>query len=208
MQCAKCGADLQPGATVCPSCETRVVPTRKSVAAPRKRASAPAAPAASPAVPAVPAASAQRPTSAGRPAWQVPALLAVVAVVVAVSGWVVFSVFNTGANTPEGAALRVMQAYAVYDARGMLNNMTHASLTATDQATFEKQAADTKVANKGVDLLKDIAVTKVTVDPKNPNVATVQLTESILDAKTGKYALRNETLSLVKQDGKWLVKLF
>jgi uncharacterized Zn finger protein (UPF0148 family) len=46
MQCTNCGAELQLGATVCPVCEERVVPTRKSVATPRKRTSKRAAPAA------------------------------------------------------------------------------------------------------------------------------------------------------------------
>jgi hypothetical protein len=209
MQCTKCGADLQPGATVCPSCEERVVPTRKSVAAPRKRPAPPvaAAPIAA-SVAGHDSAAPRAPRASGRPAWYLPALIAAVVVVVAISGWVVFSVFNTGANTPEAAALRMMQAYATYDARAILDNVTHTSLTATDQATFEKQAADTKATNKGLAAIKDIKVTKVTIDPKNPNSATVQLSEMILDPLKGTYAARNETLSLVKQSGKWLVKLF
>jgi hypothetical protein len=207
MQCTKCGADLQPGATVCPSCEERVVPTRKSVAAPRARV---AAPAASVDVPAASAPAAKRaPRASGRPVWYLPALIAVVVVVIAVSGWVVSSIFtNSGPNTPEAAALRMMQAYASYDARGILDNVTHGSLTATDQATFVQQAADTKTASKGLAAIKDIKVTKVTIDPNNASAATVQLSEMILDAAKGTYAARNETLSLVKQNGKWLVKLF
>jgi hypothetical protein len=46
------------------------------------------------------------------------------------------------------------------------------------------------------------------LDPKDPNAATVQLTEMTLDPVKGTYSSRNETLSLVKQDGKWVVRLF
>lgn len=208
MQCTKCGADLQPGATVCPSCEERVVPTRSSVAAPRKRPVAPAAPA-RPAAPELSAPAARSARSGARSAWRTPALVAAVVVVIAVTAWVVFSIFSTGgANTPDAVALRVMQGYAAYDARAILDSVTHASLTATDQATFEAGMAESKAANKGVPLYKDIKVTSVTIDPKDPNAAIVRLTESVLDPVKGTYAPRDDTLSLVKKDGRWLVKLY
>lgn len=174
MQCTKCGADLQPGATVCPSCEQRVVP----------------------------------PKAKAVPSWLMPAVVAVVVVLVAIGGWFAITSLLSSGNTPDGAALRMLQAYAAYDATTMLDNVTHASLSATDVATFEKQAADLKVANKSVPQLKDIKVTGVTIDSKNPNSAVVHLTETVLDSTTGAYAPRNETLTVVKQGGKWLVKLF
>lgn len=223
MQCTKCGADLQPGATVCPVCEERVVPTRKSVAAPRKplasmagtRPSAPvpspvsdtsSAPAAKTA--AAPAARPARPArQVSLPKWLIPGLI--VAIVVGISGWVLFTVFSGGnANTPDAAALRMMNAYAVYDAQGMLDNMTHASLSATDQATFVTRAAEDKKTNNGKALLTDIKVISVTPDPKDPNTATVKLSEMILDPTKGTYTARTDTLSVVKQSGKWLVHLF
>lgn len=210
MQCTKCGADLQPGATVCPSCEERVVPTRKSVASPRKRAASAAPAASAPVTPTPSATPAERAARmSGRAVWQVPTLIAAVVVVIAVSVWVVFSVFSTGgANTPDAAALRVMQGYAAYDARAILDNVTHTSLTATDLATFETGMAESKTANKGAPLYKDIKVTSVTIDPKDPNAAVVRLTEMILDPVKGTYASRDDTLTLVKKDGTWLVKLY
>jgi hypothetical protein len=218
MQCTNCGTQLQPGATVCPNCEERVVPTKKSVAEPRRRTS-PAAPAPAPAAPAARPVVSQ-PADAVikdklgaripvRGSLRGPIIAAIVFVVVAVTAWGVYSVFsNISGNTPDGAALRMMQAYANYDAAGILANATHASLGATDVATFETQAADTKAANGGKPSLKDIVVVSVTPDLKDPNVATVKLTEQILDPAKGTYSLRNETLSVVKQSGKWLVRLF
>jgi hypothetical protein len=218
MQCTNCGTQLQPGATVCPNCEQRVVPTRKSVAEPRKRTSpAAAAPAA-----AVPAARpvVSQPADAGikdklgaripvRGSLRGPIVAAIVFVIVAVTAWGVFAVFSSVANnTPDGAALRMMQGYAKYDARAILDNATHAGLTATDVATFETHVADTKATNGGKDLLKDIALVSVTKSPADPNTATVKLTEQILDPAKGTYSLRNETLSVVNKNGKWLVQLF
>jgi hypothetical protein len=146
---------------------------------------------------------------AGFRPWPLPLLVGAVVVVVAVTGWVVFSVMGGGvANTPEAAALRAMQAYADYDGVAILANVTHASLTATDEAGFVKQAADDKTAANGAPALKDVKVSKATIDPANPDAATVKLTELILDPTTGAYKPRNETLALVKRDGKWLVLLY
>jgi len=101
-----------------------------------------------------------------------------------------------------------MNAYAVYDAKGFLDNVTKASLTATDVASYEAAAASLKADNKDKPQVKDIKVLKVTIDPANPDQATVQLSEQILDPVKGTYSPRTDTLSMVKQNGKWLVRLY
>jgi hypothetical protein len=211
MQCTNCGTELQPGATVCPSCEQRVVLTRKAVEPPRRRAAATSATADKPFVP-QPADAAiivDKRAATDRPAWFLPVLAVVIVAAIAAGVWFVSSAMKSSANTPELAATRMMEAYASYDARGMLDNVTRSSLTATDEATFEKQVVDSKVANKGLPVIKDIKVTKVTIDPKDPTKATVQLSEMILDTAKGTYVARTDTLTVLKQsDGRWLVKLF
>jgi hypothetical protein len=212
MQCTKCGAELQPGATVCPACEARVVLDRKTVAEPRKRVAASAPVVAKPLTP-QPAEAQVTPVGKvlqlGRKAWSLPVLIAAVVVVVAITVWGVFSVFGgAAAASPEAAATRMLQAYADYDAKAFFTYVTHASLSTTDEAAFTRQLADLNTTNKGLPVYKEVKVTKVTIDPKDPNSATVQLTELILDTNTGTYSPRNETLSVVKQGGKWLVRLF
>jgi hypothetical protein len=135
------------------------------------------------------------------------AAVVVVAIVVVGGGWWVYSATTTGANTPGAAALRMMQAYGDYDAVGLLANATHAGLTAAAQTAFEQQYASAKAASKGP-AVKDITVTKVTVDPNDPDSATVKISEQMLDPNKGTYSSRTDTLSLVKQNGRWLVRLF
>jgi hypothetical protein len=183
MQCTNCGAELQPGATVCPSCEQRVVATAQ---APAKRT---------------------RETRVRMP-WQSPMIVAITVVVIAVTAWAVWTVLNTNNNTPEAAASRMMAAYGAYDAAAILDNVTHNSLTAADLTAFQKQVVDGKAANKGLPWVKDVKIITSTVDPKDPNSATVQLSEMILDPLKGTYSQRNETLALVKMSGTWLVRLF
>lgn len=275
MQCTNCGAELQLGATVCPVCEARVVPTKKSVAPPRKRAVKTAAPVAAtkpsaapvpaavaPAEPAptAPVASVEKPgarparrpaakpvrsaasgpassgaRSAGekpafpaaavraiagafawvrskyagpsRPRWLVPVSIAVGVVVVAGAAWLGFSGATNGANTPEAAALRMMQAYGSYDAATLLANSTHATLTPAAETAFLQQYAKAKATAKGP-AIKDIAITKVIIDSTDPTEATVKVSEQVLDPNTGTYSPRTDTLSLVEQNGRWLVRLF
>jgi uncharacterized membrane protein YvbJ len=178
MQCTNCGADLQPGATVCPSCEQRVTPTKRAAEVHERKP------------------------------WQSPIIVAITVIFVALLGWAVWTVVNTNTNTPEAAATRMMAAYGAYDAGAILDNVTHSSLTAGDLTAFQKQVVDGKASNKGRPWVKDVKITKSTIDPKDPTSATVQLTEQILDPAKGTYSVRNETLSLVKQSGKWLVRLF
>jgi len=204
MQCTNCGADLQPGATVCPSCEQRVVPTKRATAAPRKRVGRSVAAA----LESVGAAATSSGESHERKPWQSPWVVAITVIAVALLGWAVWSIVNTNTNTPEAAATRMMAAYGAYDASGILDNVTHSSLTASDLSAFQKQVVDGKASNKGKPWVKDVKIIKSTIDPKDPTAATVQLSEQILDPAKGTYSPRNETLSLVKQNGKWLVRLF
>jgi hypothetical protein len=143
----------------------------------------------------------------GRPSWLIPVVIAVVVVVVAGAGWLVSSGFTAGANTPEAAALRMMQAYGNYDAAALIANSTHSSLTPASQAALVQQYAAAKATAKGP-AIKNVAITKVTVDPKDPTSATVKVSEQALDPNTGKYSGRTDTLSLVEQNGRWLVRLF
>ena len=191
MQCTNCGAELQAGATVCPSCSQRVVLTKEAL---------------------TPATSARRRgrTNEGheRPWWQVPALIALIVVTLAAAGWVVNLVLHTTNNTPDSVALRMMTAYGAYDAQGVLDTATHSSLTPTDVSALKKQFADAKASNKGLPSVKDVKVVKITIDPTDKNSAKVELSELILDPAKGTYSARNETLALVKQNGTWLVRLF
>jgi hypothetical protein len=110
---------------------------------------------------------------------------------------------------PEGAATRMLEAYAAYDGAGMLANAAPSSLTATDVAAFEKQMADTKVAANGKPTLTDLKILKTTVEPKDPNTAVVQVSAQWLtDPATGTYTQRTDQLTVIYKDGKWLVRLF
>lgn len=222
MQCTNCGAELQPGATVCPSCEARVVLNKRAVATPRKRAAAPAAKAAANATVNVtvntrsPKAPKVRDGSEP-PAWVRPVVFVVIALVLAGGAWFIYSVLNAGPNTPDGAAVRFMQAYAAYDAQGMLDNSTHASFTATDLATFQHDMANAPADAKAHPIYTDIKVSSVTIEPADPNTAVVKISAMMLDTiaaqpsaaatATAAYSPRDETLTVVKSSaGKWLVK--
>lgn len=191
MQCTNCGAELQAGATVCPSCSQRVVLTKEAVEPPKRTRS-----------------RSHGDGTHERHWWQVPLVVTLIVVGLAAAGWVVFMVVNTTNNTPDAAALRMMTAYGAYDAQGILDNVTHSSLTPTDIAAFKKQVTDGKATNKGLPWVKNVKIVKTTIDPTDKNSATVQLSEQILDPQKGTYSPRNETLSVVKQNGTWLVRLF
>lgn len=182
MKCENCGANVPDDVASCPDC------------------GAPAAPA-----PSAPASG----SGSSRRRGLIVGIVALVALAVIVAGGaLIFRQFGAS-NSPDGAVLRMMNAFAAYDAQGILDNATHASLTATDQATFAQQAATSKTDNKGLPAVKNISITKVTLASPDATSATVQLTADWLsDAGSKKYTQRAETLTVVKQDGKWLVKLF
>jgi hypothetical protein len=182
MQCEKCGAQLAPGADVCPECAEPV--SRDAVAGVTPLAPKP-----------------QR-------RWLVTLMSVVAVAIIGVGGYLIWTQASAP-STPDGAAMAMMKAFAAYDARGILDNATHASLTTTDQATFAEQAAASKAKNKGLAAVKDLVVVKVTKSSADATSATVQLSANWLtDAAKATYTKRTETLTVIKQDGKWLVRLF
>lgn len=184
MQCEICGSALAEGSTTCHDCGAAQTP----------------------------AAADARPVSArskpkGR-TWLAIIGAIVALTIVGVGGYVIWAQLAAQSG-PDGAALRMMKAYATYDADGILANATHASLTATDEATFAKQAADSKKTNGGLPAVKDIKVVKVTQASKDATTATVRLSAKWLtDPETKKYTERQEILTVIKQNGKWVVRLF
>ena len=111
---------------------------------------------------------------------------------------------------PEAAAQRMFAATAAYDAQGILDNATHASMTATDIIAFKKQAADQKTAYKDLPFYKDVKVISTTYpDPKDRSTAVVKLSlQWLSDPKRGTYTQRDETVTVLLQKGTWLVKLY
>jgi hypothetical protein len=198
MQCEKCGATLGFGADDCAQC-----------GAPVDRPAGAAAPIVVDPVVASPTGVNDRVTAppSSRPTWLVPVVAAIAIVLIAAGGYFMFKGLS-GANGPDAAAVRMMNGLADYDATAILDNVTHGSFTATDQAQFAQQTAENKKDNKGLAYVKNIKVVSVTVDPKDPNAAMVKLSADWLDVVKGTYAARTDSLSLVKQNGKWLVRLF
>jgi hypothetical protein len=138
----------------------------------------------------------------------VPVAAAVVFVAIVAAG--VYLLWPKGAfSGPEAAATRMLEAYAAYDGAGMLENASHASMTATDIATFEKQVADAKVASGGKPNLTDLAIVKATPVAGDANTVVVQVSAQWLtDPVKGTYTQRTDQMSVVYKDGKWLVQLF
>jgi nitrate reductase NapE component len=184
MQCEICGSALAEGETTCHDCGAAQTPGSsgtRSVAGRRK--------------------------PKGR-TWLAVVLAIVALTIVGAGGYVIWAQLAAQSG-PDGAAIRMMKAYANYDADGILANATHASLTETDEATFAKQAADSKKTNKGLPAVKDIKVVKVTQTSKDATSATVRLSAKWLtDPETRKYTERQEILTVIKEKGKWIVRLF
>jgi predicted nucleic acid-binding Zn-ribbon protein len=113
----------------------------------------------------------------------------------------------TDAASPQASAQAMLDAYAAYDAAGILEVATHSTLPADGVKEFETQAAEAKKRAGGKPGVKDIKVGKVTND--SATQATVEVEANWLtDPAKGTYTKRTEKLTIVKQDGKWLVKLF
>ncbi len=200
MQCEECGAVSDSGADVCAEC-----------GAPVKSSAGAAASLVSDRVEDSPReGTGSAPAAAPRPARSRLVLVAaaIAVLLIAAGGYFVWQGLS-GANTPGAAAVRMLNGLASYDAKAILDNAAHSSLTATAQAEFAQQAADAKKGNKGLIAVKNVAVVKVTIDPKDPNVATVDLSGLWL-TETSKptYTARTETLTLVRENGTWLVRLF
>lgn len=144
--------------------------------------------------------------------WLWAAIGVVAALLIGVGGYFVWTSGILGplvGNDPEHAAIRMLNAYAEYDAQGILDNATHSTLPPDGVTQFKKAAADAKTKAGGKTMMKDIKVTKVTYDPKDPNKATVTFTASVLtDPAKGTYESQPSQLQMVKQNGKWMVVLY
>lgn len=196
MDCEKCGAELPEGAEICPECAEPVVAETASETEPVAAMGDIAQPITD-----------VKPSAGGKRIAMIAAIALVIVAALAGGVWLVQSRV-TAAASPEAAAKAMLTAYAAYDATGILDNATHASLTTSDVAQFKKEAADAKATAKNQPSVKNIVIGKVTPDAADKAKATVEVTAEWLDPATGKYTKRTQTLVVVQQDGKWLVQLF
>jgi len=216
MDCEKCGAEVLEGADKCPECGEPIgAPDQASVETPDA------------AVDTIePAEDSEFGTDGGpetdtasepeeaeetpsKKRWIVVAIALGIIAVLLVGGYFAYTAgllgFLTG-NDPGSAATRMLKAFANYDAQGILDNSTHTSMQADAIKAFTQQAADAKKNANGKPGVKDIKVVSVTIDSKDPNKATVEISGSWLDS-SGAYKAQTEKLQMVKENGKWLVKL-
>ena len=186
MQCDKCGAVAEDGTAVCPQCGGPLAAVEGAKMAPMTLS----------------------PRDRKRPAWLIPVVAAVVLLAIAAAAFLLLP--RTPALTgPAGAAQRLLQAAAVYDAAGYLDNATHGSLNATDIAAFTKQVENAKTQANGAPNVKDIKIIATTMDPTDKNKAVVELSAQWLtDPSKGTYTARTDKISVVNEDGKWQVVLF
>jgi uncharacterized membrane protein YvbJ len=196
MDCGKCGADLPVGAETCHECGEST--SAASEAMTEAMTEAPSE--ASLAIEGGPVATA--------PKGNRTLLIAVVAFVVLLLGAAGYFIVDrvNAAASPEAVATKMFDAYAQFDAKTMLSLSTRDTIKEADAQQFEKQAADAKATAKGAPMLKDIVVGKATI---TTDTATLEVTAQWLDdPATGKYAQRTDKITLVRRDGKWLVRLF
>ncbi|HEX9092559.1 MAG TPA: zinc-ribbon domain-containing protein [Coriobacteriia bacterium] len=226
MDCEKCGAEVTEGAQTCPECGEPVqAPVAEaatdtfgfaaSAAVPEEDAGSEADDAFLDDVePAAPAPAAEPVTAAPvivapEPGGKKGLLIAIVALIVialAAGGWFAYTKLAAAAS-PESVAVKMLEGYAAYDAQAILNTATHDSLPADGVKEFETQAAEAKTRANGKPGVKSIKVSSVKMD--NADQATVVISaEWLTDPAKGTYEKRDETLTVIKKDGKWLVKLF
>jgi hypothetical protein len=209
MDCEKCGAAIEESAESCAECGEAI-----AVAADAETVSEPTSEFASDSAPVDEPApkpdSAVEPPVALEPKGNRRLLLiaAAVVLVAAIAGGAWFVTNRVAsASSPEAAARKMLEAYAVYDAKGILDVATHDTMAAADITQFEKQAADAKTTAKGAASLKNIVIGQSSVAATDK--VSVDVTAEWLDPATGKYTKRTEKLIVVKnKDGKWLVELF
>lgn len=217
MDCEKCGAEVPENAGTCPECGEPLAAVTTETAAADDAAPADAfsdeetAPDA-PEEPVTGATEEKKPGALNKKAALI--ALAVLVVVVAL-GAVAFLVPIGGAtlvakltNDPAAVAQRMIAAYAKYDAKGMLATTNSGAVSAADSKTFEQEAAKAKTSAKGKDGIRNFKVGKVTIDSKDSKRATVEISGEWLDTATGTYAQRADQLTMIQQNGKWVVQLF
>lgn len=191
MLCDKCGATAADGTAVCPECGEPMAPA-VFVPVPAPEATVPTVP------------------RSQRPAWLIPAIAVAVLLVIAAAAYFLWpTITGSAESAPAAAVVRMMDSFAAYDAQGILDNATHASMSTTDVAAFVKQAESAKKLAAGKPGLKDLKVLKTTYDAKDKNTAVVQVSAQWLtDQAKGTYTQRTETLTVILKDGKWQVRLF
>lgn len=218
MDCEKCGADLVESAETCPECGEPVAvadaaePVVDSAAAEEDvdffAESGKDEPAVDAGTVAADSADGEAPAASGRPQWLTALIALAVVVVIGAAGYFGWQAVAGAGNDPGATAKQMLTAYAAYDAQGILAVSEHASLDAAGIKEFETQAADAKKRANGAPGVKDIKVGAVTIDAKDPNKATVEITAKWLtDPAKGTYAEQSQPLQLIKKDGRWLVSL-
>jgi hypothetical protein len=148
-----------------------------------------------------------------------PVVIVLAVLVVAGAALFLRAIVTGPSNTPDAAVMRFMQAYATYDAQGMLDNSTHSSFTTTDLAAFQQDLASVPADVKARPVYTDIKIVSAIIQANDPNIAIVKLSAMMLDnapasssaatsaTAAGTYSPRDETLTVVKSSaGKWLVK--
>ncbi len=210
MDCEKCGAEIVEGAEVCPECGEPAVAAAETDAVAETGAEdaffeGPAEEPAESAPAVIEPPVAVTPAAGGMSTLMKVVIGLVVVAIIAGGAWFVTSRVAS-ASSPEAAAKAMLEAYANYDAKGILDAATHDTMKAEDITAFEKQAADAKKTAKDAPSLKNIVIGKSSVTATDK--VTVDVTAEWLDPATGKYDKRTEKLILVNKDGKWLVELF
>jgi hypothetical protein len=187
MDCEECGAVVPEGATTCPECGVPVSDSPTTVS------TGPTEPTAK--------------SAGGMNKWLIVGIAVVLVVLIGAGAWYFMSSGAIGGGDPKTAATKMMTAYAAYDAKGILEVSTHASLDATGTKSFEDAATQAKTRAAGKAGVKDFKVDSV--DQSGDQTATVTITgQWLTDPAKGTYTKRTEKLGLVKQSGKWLVQLF
>jgi len=213
MDCEKCGAEVTEAADTCPECgEPLAAETPDTFA----DAAAPAADQDTPPTADEPDAGEDaKPGSLNKKAGLIALVgllvvvaLAAVALFVPIGGASLYSKM-TNVNDPATVAKRMLDAYAKYDAAGILATTNSSAMAAADKQTFEDEAGKAKERAKGKDGVKDYKVGTVTIDPKDPTKAMVEVTGMWLqDPEKGEYAQRTDQLPMIQQGGKWVVQIF
>jgi hypothetical protein len=217
MDCEKCGAAIDEGAESCPECGEPLAAAAEPETAAEPEAAedafaedAFADEASKEETPKEAASDLEPPAPLGSPSGPRRGILtaAVAVIIVALIGGAAWFVTSrvASASTPEAAAKAMLEAYSVYNAKAILDVSTHESMTTSDVAAFEIQAAEAKKTAKDLPSLKNVVIGKSSTTATDK--VSVSVTADWLDPATGKYATRTETLVVVKQAGKWLVELF
>jgi hypothetical protein len=217
MDCEKCGASVPENADTCPECGEPVAseidldwedtPAAAASVDAADQAPDPAPDEVADAAPEedAPEEPSEKP---GMPGWMGALILLLIVVLIGAGGYFGWQYIQNQTNNPSAVVTRMLDAYAKYDAQGILDNSTQGSFVTSDTAAFTQQAEAAKTSAGGKPGVKDVKILTVTIDPKNPDAATVQISGSWLDSTSGAYTPSTQTINVVRENGRWLVKLF